>query len=55
MNECELYARIIQTTHALIVVLDREGRIVRFNASCERLTGYSFDHAYPVDTPGRYW
>jgi len=43
MNECELYARIIQTTHALIVVFDREGRIVQFNASCERLTGYSFN------------
>lgn len=26
-------------TAALIVVLDRAGRIVRFNAACERLTG----------------
>ncbi len=25
---------------ALIVVLDRAGRIVRFNAACERLTGH---------------
>lgn len=43
MNECELYTRIIQTTHALIVVLDHEGRIVQFNQSCERLSGYSLD------------
>lgn len=43
MNEYELYARIIKTTHALIVVFDREGRIVQFNSSCERLTGYGFN------------
>ena len=30
---------------ALIVVLDREGRIVRFNRACERVTGYSFEEA----------
>ncbi|CAG0992963.1 hypothetical protein RHDC4_02626, partial [Rhodocyclaceae bacterium] len=27
----------------LVVVLDREGRIVRFNRACERLTGFRFD------------
>jgi PAS domain S-box-containing protein len=26
-----------------VVVLDREGRFVRFNRACERLTGYSFE------------
>ncbi len=30
------------TTGALIVVLDRQGRIVAFNPACERLTGYHF-------------
>ena len=43
MNESELYTRIVQTTHALIAVLDREGRIVQFNPSCERLSGYGFN------------
>jgi two-component system CheB/CheR fusion protein len=30
---------------ALIVVLDRMGRIVRFNRACEQMTGYSFEEA----------
>ncbi len=34
---------ILETSNALIVVLDRAGRIVRFNSACERLTGYRFD------------
>lgn len=34
----------------LVVVLDREGRIVRFNRACERLTGFRFDEAV-----GRPW
>jgi two-component system CheB/CheR fusion protein len=33
----------------LVVVLDREGRIVHFNRVCQELTGYSFD-----DVKGRY-
>lgn len=33
-------AEIVATTGALIVVLDRRGRIVAFNPACERLTGY---------------
>ncbi|HET7775836.1 MAG TPA: PAS domain S-box protein, partial [Azospira sp.] len=32
---------ILDTVAALVVVLDREGRIVRFNAECERLTGFT--------------
>ncbi len=32
---------ILEASAALIVVLDREGRIVRFNRACERLTGFS--------------
>jgi PAS domain S-box-containing protein len=28
---------------ALVVVLDKNGRIVLFNHACERLSGYSFD------------
>ncbi len=33
---------ILNTAGSLIVVLQRDGRIVRFNRACERLTGYSF-------------
>jgi PAS domain S-box-containing protein len=32
---------VVETSGALIVVLDRTGRIVRWNASCARLTGWS--------------
>jgi PAS domain S-box-containing protein len=35
-----LYA-ILDTVGALVVVLDREGRIIRFNRACEQLTGYA--------------
>ncbi|MHB8843142.1 MAG: hybrid sensor histidine kinase/response regulator [Nitrospirota bacterium] len=34
---------VLNTIDALVVVLDREGRIVRFNRACEQLTGYRFD------------
>ena len=33
----------LHTLDALVVVLDREGRIVRFNHACEALTGYTED------------
>jgi diguanylate cyclase (GGDEF)-like protein/PAS domain S-box-containing protein len=32
---------ILDTTSSLIMVLDAQGQIVRFNRACERLTGYS--------------
>ena len=32
---------VLDTAGALIVVLDREGRITHFNRTCEELTGYS--------------
>ena len=31
---------VFETTAALLVMLDREGRIIRFNPACERLSGY---------------
>ncbi len=37
----EFATAILEACAALIVVLDREGRIVRFNRACERLTGFS--------------
>ena len=33
--------KVLNTAGALVVVLDREGRIVRFNRACEQTTGYS--------------
>ena len=40
-SERELSAAVLDTAGALIVVLDNEGRITRFNRACEALTGYS--------------
>jgi diguanylate cyclase (GGDEF)-like protein/PAS domain S-box-containing protein len=34
---------IINIAGSLVVVLDRQGHIVRFNRTCEELTGYTFD------------
>ena len=41
-EERNFAAALLDTLGALVVVLDREGRIVRFNRACERTTGYSF-------------
>lgn len=41
--ERNFVSAILDTAGALVVVLDREGRIVRFNRACERVTGYSAD------------
>jgi PAS domain S-box-containing protein len=42
-REREIISEVPDTAGALVVVLDREGHIVRFNRACERTTGYSFD------------
>lgn len=34
---------IFDTAAALLVVLDPQGRIIRFNRACEQTTGYTFD------------
>lgn len=39
-TERDFNESIINTTSALIFVTDPEGRIVRFNRACEKLTGY---------------
>ncbi len=47
-SECELrderdfLAALTETVGALVVVLDPEGRIARFNRACEQTTGYTF-------------
>ncbi|MBD1886197.1 PAS domain S-box protein [Microcoleus vaginatus] len=39
--ERKIISKIVDTTACLIVVLDSQGRIVRFNQACEKTTGYS--------------
>ena len=42
-KERNFISAVIDTSSALVVVLNREGKIVRFNRACEQITGYSFD------------
>jgi PAS domain S-box-containing protein len=42
-KERNFISAILDTASALVVVLDSQGRIVRFNQACEQVTGYSFD------------
>lgn len=42
-QERDFIAATLNTTGALVVVLDTQGKIVRFNRTCEQLTGYSFE------------
>jgi len=44
-DERNVVSAILDTVGALVIVLDRDGRIVRFNRACEQLTGYSFEEA----------
>lgn len=40
-KERDFINAVLEIAGALVVVLDREGRILRFNRACERMTGYS--------------
>src|ERR1700691_1678603 len=40
-EERNVVSAIFNTVGALVIVLDREGRIVRFNRACEQITGYT--------------
>ncbi|MDH4246312.1 MAG: PAS domain-containing protein [Deltaproteobacteria bacterium] len=41
LEERNFIAAVVDTEEALVVVLDRHGRVVRFNPSCERVTGFT--------------
>ncbi len=41
-DERNFVSAILETAGALVLVLNREGGIVRFNRACEKATGYSF-------------
>lgn len=47
--ERNLLSAILDTVGALVLVMDCDGRIIRFNRACERLTGYAFG-----ETRGKY-
>jgi diguanylate cyclase (GGDEF)-like protein/PAS domain S-box-containing protein len=50
-EERNFVSTILDTAGALVVVLNRDGQIIRFNRACEQTTGYSFE-----DTKGRsFW
>ena len=45
-QERNFVSAILDTVGALVVVLDREGRIMRFNRACELTTGYSLEEVH---------
>lgn len=42
-QERDFTAAVLDTIGALVIVLDPQGRIIRFNRDCEQTTGYTFD------------
>jgi PAS domain S-box-containing protein len=42
-RERDFVNAVLDTAGALVVVLDTQGRIVRFNRACEKTTGYAFE------------
>ncbi|MEH2313026.1 MAG: response regulator [Nostoc sp.] len=49
-QERNFISAVLDTASALVIVLDTQGQIVRFNQACEQTTGYSFD-----EVRGRYF
>ena len=45
----EVGAALVDTTQTLVCILDREGRIVRFNPACERVTGWTSEEVVGRD------
>jgi PAS domain S-box-containing protein len=41
-RERDFLSALLHTVDALVVVLDTEGRIIRFNRACEQITGYPY-------------
>ncbi|MEK7236196.1 MAG: PAS domain S-box protein [Nitrospirota bacterium] len=48
-KERDFIDAVLETAGALVIVLDRDGRILRFNRACEQTTGYSSE-----EVVGRY-
>lgn len=49
-KEQKFISTILDTTAALLVVIDPHGRIIRFNRGCEKATGFSRE-----EVEGRFW
>ncbi|MEH1967698.1 GAF domain-containing protein [Nostoc sp.] len=49
-QERNFTSAVLDTAGALVIVLDSQGQIVRFNQACEQITGYSFD-----EVSGKYF
>ena len=49
-KERDFISAVLGTAGAMVVVLDSQGRIVRFNRACEQTTGYSFE-----EVEGKYF
>lgn len=47
-KEHEFSSAVLDTTGALVLVLDREGHIERFNKACEQTTGYKSDEVHGI-------
>lgn len=50
--EWDFLSRVFDNTDALLIVLNRDGQIVRFNYACERLFGYSAQQLRSLITTG---
>jgi PAS domain S-box-containing protein len=44
-QERSMVSAILDTVGALVIVLDRDGRVIRFNRACEQMTGRSVEQA----------
>ncbi len=42
-REPDFFSAVLNTVNALVVVLDRGGRIIHFNQACEKISGYPLD------------
>jgi PAS domain S-box-containing protein len=42
-QERDFTVSVLDTVAALVIVLDSEGRIIRFNRECEKVTGYHYE------------
>ena len=53
VDERNFINAVLESAGALVIVLNKEGRIVRFNNACEKISGYQFDEVknkFPWDT-----
>ncbi len=49
-RERNFISTLLDTAGALVMVLNRQGRIIRFNRACEQITGFTFE-----EVRGKFW